>query len=330
MMLSSHPRVSAHPLSQRRRTIARSGLVTLQAAMISLVAVAPAGAQNRSEILPSPPGVTGYMRMGGIFHENFFQVPDSAPRRDVLAGVLEFRAEEKLGEDDGYRAYVRADYYQFQQLGSSPGLLVGGGRVRGAHQFDVSVTAQWHRPRFEYGDELEQANIVGASGTYSLRVLSALELVALGEYGYDTLRINTKLRGASHDAGAAVRFRPLRRLVAELGVLQGARDQNGVEQYVNETSYVQLRTSAIPRTYLSLRYRNRSRDYTTGDSRSSNFGREDRRTQVTAYLDLKLWGSLMWNLSGGLERAESSKAGSSFRSKQFGTTLSVMLPTAVW
>ena len=318
--------------AKRRRTVVCAARITLlHAVIVSMLTVAPAAAQNRPEIMAPPPDVTGYMRMGGIFHENFFQVPDGGPRRDVLAGVLEFRAEEKLGEDDTYRAYFRTDFYQFHQLGSSPGLLVGGGRIRGAHQFDISVAGQWRRPRFEYGDELEQANILGSSASYSLRILSTLDLIAIGEYSYDALKINTKLHGTSYDAGAAVRYGAFRRrLSAEVGVLQGARDLGDVQQYVNDTRYLQLRASAIPRTYLSVRYRTRIRDYSTSDSRSSNFGREDRRRQVTAYLDVKLWGNLMWNLSGGLEEAESTRVGGGFRSRQFGTTLSAMLPTPVW
>ena len=314
--------------SNRRVMLLRAGrLVTLQAAIISVLTVAQSAAQNRPEVMAFPPDVTGYMRMGGIYHENFFQAPDGGPRRDVMASVLEFRTEEKLGGENAYRAYLRADFYQFQQLGSSPGLLAGVGRVQGANQFDLSVFSQWHRPRFDYGDKLEQANLLGTSASYSVRVVSPLEVVALGEYSRDSLKINSSLHGTTYEAGAAVRVRALRRSVsAEAGVLQGASTLNDMRQYINETAYVALRTSAIPRTYLSVRYRNRLREYTTDDVRSSSFGRQDRRRQVTAYLDLKLWGNLMWNLSGGLDQAKSTKPGSSFRSRQFGTTLSVMLP----
>jgi hypothetical protein len=309
----------------------RFRLVTLHVAVISMLAVAESDAQNRPEVMAFPPELTGYMRAGGIFHENFFQAPNDGPRRDVLAGVLELRAEEKLGATDAYRAYLRTDFYRFERLGSSPGVLVGVGRIRGANQFDLSVTGQWRRPRFDFGDELEQANILVANGSYSLRVAPLLELVALGEYSRDSLRINTALRGRSYEAGAAVRSRLFRRRVsAEAGVLQGARDLNDLRQYVDETAYVVVRASLIPRTYLSVRYRNRVREYTATDAAASNFGREDRRQQVTAYLDLTLGGNLVWNLSGGLEEADSTKPGRGFRSRQFGSTLSVMLPTKKW
>jgi hypothetical protein len=314
--------------SERRGVMRPSLLVTLHAVVISMLTVGESAAQNRPEVMAFPPELTGYMRMGGIFHENFFQAADDGPRRDVLAGVLELRGEEKLGTDSAYRAYFRTDLYQFQQLGISPGVLVGVGRIRGVNQFDLSVAGQWHRPRFDYGDELEQANIVAATGSYSLRIVSPLDLVALGEYSHDSLRINSALRGRSYEVGGALRYRAFRRrLTAEGGVIQGARDLNGLLQYVNDTAYVVLRTTAIPRTYISVRYRSRLREYTTDNAASGNFGREDRTEQVTAYLDLALGGNLVWNLSGGLERADSTKRGSSFRSRQFGSTLSVMLPT---
>jgi hypothetical protein len=318
-------RCSSSP-TRRRVMLPRTGFVTLHAVVLLMLAVGESAAQNRPEVMPFP-SVTGYIRMGGIFHENFFQLPNDGPRRDVLAGVLEMRIEERLGSDGAFRAYTRADLFQFEQLGSSPGALVGVKRVRGANQFDVSLTAQWGRPRFDNGDDLEQANIVLASGSYSLRVVSPLELIALIEYSRESLKVNAERRSRSYEVGAAVRYRAFRRRVsAELGVLQGARDLDDLRQYVNETAYVTVRTTVIPRAYLSARYRNRMREYTIDDPRSRNFAREDRRQQLTVYVDLAVWGNLVWNLSGGVEQADSTKPGSGFRSRQFGTTLSVMLP----
>jgi hypothetical protein len=319
---------SSLPPPRRRVMLSRHGLVTVHAIIISLVAVGQSAAQNRPEIMAFPPEVTGYMRMGAIFHENFFQLPNDGPRRDVLAGVLELRIEEKLDFDGAFRVYTRGDVFQFQQLGSSPGGLVGVRRARGANQFDLSVTGQWSRPRFDSGDELEQANILAANGSYSLRIVSPLELIALAEYSRESLKLHSERRSRSYEVGGAVRYRALRgRVSAEGGLLQGVREINDViQQYVNETRYVAVRTTVIPRMYISVRFRNRIRGYTTDDAASRNFGREDRRRQVTAYLDLALWGNLVWNLSGGIDEADSTKPGSAVRSRQFGTTLSVMLP----
>jgi hypothetical protein len=305
----------------------RTGLVVPLALFVSMLAVRESAAQNRPEVLAFPPEVTGYMRFGGIFHENFFQLSNDGPRRDVMAGVLELRIEESLGAAGAQKAYVRGDLFQFEQLGLSPGAIVGVKRVQGANQFDLSLTGQWSRPRFDSGDELEQANLVAANGSYSLRVASPLELIAMAEYSRESLKIHSDRRSKSYEVGGAVRFRTFRRRVStEVGVLQGTRDLNDLQQYVNDTAYVAVRTTVIPRVYLSVRYRNRIRHYTTGDTASRNFGREDRRQQMTAYLDLSLWGNLVWNLSGGVEQADSTKPGSGFRSRQFGTTFSVMLP----
>jgi hypothetical protein len=317
-------------ITRGRRVPGPSGLaVLLSVLVISMLAPVESAAQNRPEIMGSfPPEVTGYIRMGGIFHENFFQLPNDGPRRDVVAGVLELRIEERLGRQGGYRAYTRADLFQFQGLGTSPGVLGGLRRVQGAHQFDLSITAQWNRPRFDGGDDLEQANVLGGSGSYRLRVVSPLELIALAEYRRDSLKLNRHQDSESHDLGAAVQYRAFRRRVsAEAGFTQGGRRTSDPgQEYVQETAYVVVRTSAIPRTYLSVRYRHRVRGYTTEDATSRNFEREDQRQQVTAYMDIALWGNLVWNLSGGFEQAESTRTGTGFRARQLGSMISVMLP----
>lgn len=306
----------------------RRAMVLLHIAVLSVAVAGESSAQNRPEVMAFPPEVTGYIRMGGIFHENFFQLPDDGPRRDVLAGVLEVRVEERLGGRTGsIRAYTRADVFHFQQLGSSPGALVGVRRVQGINQFDVAVTGQWNRPRFDNDDDPALANVIGGTASYSVRVVRPLDLIALGEYSRQWLKVKTAAHSATYEIGAAVRYRPFRFVSTEVGFLEGGSTIDNVNQrYLNETAYVAVRTSVIPRTYLSLRYRTRVRDYTTDNAASSNFGRQDRREQVTGYLDLAVGRNLVWGLSAGLEEAESTKRGSGFRAKQFGTTLSVMLP----
>lgn len=316
-----------HSRSSALWTVTGTVAVVVQSVVVSLLAAAEASAQNRPEVMALPPEVTGYIRMGGIYHENFFQLPDEGPREDVVAGVLEVRIEERLGRSGAMRAYTRADVFHFRHLGSSPGALVGVRRIGGVNQFDVAVTGQWNRPRFDIDDDPQQANVIGGNASYGVRVIRSLELMALGEYSRQWLTQNAGVRSATYDIGGAVQYRPIRRLSTEVGILRGRREIDDVnQQYLNETAYVAVRTSVVPRTYLSVRYRTRVRDYTSDDIRSSNFRRQDRREQVTAYLDLALWGNLVWNLSAGLEEAESTKRGGGFRSRQFGTTFSVMLP----
>jgi hypothetical protein len=158
-------------------------------------------------------------------------------------------------------------------------------------------------------------------------VVTPLELIALAEYRRESLKLNRDQDSESHDIGGAVRYRAFgRRVSAEVGLMQGARETSEFDQeYLQKAVYIVVRTMAIPRTYLSVRYRNRVREYTIEDPMSRNFGREDRREQVTCYLDIGLWGNLVWNLSGGFEEGESTRTARAFRSRQFGTTFSVML-----
>ena len=163
---------------------------------------------------------------------------------------------------------------------------------------------------------------------YGLRVVSPLELIAQGEYQRDLLRVRHDRDSKSYEAGGALRVRVFgRRVSGEGGFLHGALETTRADQeYVQDTAYGQVRTAAIPRTYLSLRYRTRTRYYVFADPKSSNFRRQDKREQVTCYVDLTLWGNVVLNLSAGLERAFSTKVTSRFRSRQFAATLSVMLP----
>jgi len=304
-----------------------TGFVALVWALaLSVVAAGNAAAQNRPEIMSAPPEVSGYIRMGGIQFENFFQLPDDLPRRDLWAGVLETRVEHHLGRDGGFRAYTRADLFQFQHRGVSPGVLGGFRRVEGIHRFDVSLAAQWNRPRFDSGDSPEQANMLIGYGSYGLNIKS-LELAAMIEYVDEALKLRRGLDSVSRDAGFAVRYSGFRRrLSAEVGVMQGTRESTDLAQnYEQETRWVVVRTSAIPRVYASARYRTRVRDFVIDDATARNFGRQDRRRQLTGYVDIALWGNVVWNVSGGLEDADSTRRTSGFRSKQFATTLSVML-----
>lgn len=318
------------PAPTRSRAIPwKRAVATLGRVLVVLcVTAGESAAQYRPEVMRLSPDVTGYIRMGGIRYENLFQLPDDGPRRDVLAGVLELRIEENLGRYHPISAYMRADLFQFQQLGLSPGVRAGLRRVRGTHQFDLSVAAQWNRPRFDSGDELEQLHVASAAGSYTLRVVPPLDLIALGEYHRESLKVNRDQDSESREVGGAVRLRLFgRRVSAEAGLLQGARETTRLDQeYVQETAYVQVRSAAIPRTYVSVRYRARTRDYTIENATSRNFGRQDRRRQVTCYLDIALWGNLVWNLSGGLEQGDSTRTTSAFRSRQFATMFSVMLP----
>lgn len=306
------------PLSHRVATL-------VWALCLSIAAAGDAAAQNRPEIM-SVPEVNGYIRMGGVLFENFFQLPDDLPRRDMWAGVLEVRVEEHLGRDGGFRAYTRADLFEFQHRGLSPGVLGGFRRVEGLNRFDVALSAQWNRPRFDSGDSPEQANILVGNASYSLALWS-LELAAMAEYLDESLKLRRGQDSVSRDAGVAIRYRAFRRRVsAEVGVMQGTREASDLAQdYTQETRWVVVRSSVVPRMYLSARYRTRVRDFTIEDVTSRNFGRQDRRRQLTGYVDITLWGNLVWNLSGGFEEADSTRSTSAFRSKQFATTVSVML-----
>lgn len=88
------------------------------------------------------------------------------------------------------------------------------------------------------------------------------------------------------------------------------------ESTTTET-YDQARSAPTDTVYLSLRYRMRQREYTTGDVASSNFDREDDRNQWTLSADWKMLPGLIWNLYYANETADSSREGRDFDTKVY-------------
>lgn len=288
-------------------------IVTSLLLCASVLSAVNAAAQAR----PTP---SGEFRTGGVFYENFFQAPDDGPRRDVWAALIEVRFEDPVADDDRLRAYTRIEFLQFREIGSSPGVLVGVKRRGRTHRFDAYGTMQWNRPRSDVGDELDRADQLGGGASYAYR-LAGLQVAGQAEYREEFLKPERITASRFHEAGGSLSYRAFDgRVVPEIGLLQGRR-HTGIarNEYVQETAYVELRTSAVPRVSLNTRYRWRRRDYTVRDVTSRNFGRVDRREEVRATMDISLAEPLFWNVSAAVEHARSTRPGRAFVAKSFGT-----------
>lgn len=286
----------------------RNGLAIL---LVSTLSALTASAQSRS---PS-----AEFRTAGAFYGNYFQVPDSGVRKDVWGAVTEIGFEDPVADSDRTRSYARIELLQLREIGTSPAVLFGVKRRGRTHRFDVYATMQWNRPRSDVGDELERADQLGGGAEYTLRV-AGFQMTGEGEYREEFLKPQRVTTSRTYEAGGSFGYRAFRgRVVPEVGLLRGRR-MTGIArtEYVRDTSYVGLRMTAVPRLSIGVRYRRRLRDYTIQDVNSKNFGREDRRDQIRASVDIATDGPLIWNCFGAVEEGRSTRPGRAFVAKSFG------------
>jgi hypothetical protein len=259
---------------------------------------------------------SGQFRTGGFFYEKSFDESEENPRQEVWAGTLEIRFEDPLANDDRLRAYARIELQQYRELGSSPGALVGVKRRGRSHSFDVYGAMQWNRPRLDVGDDLETADLPGAAGSYTYRIVGGLQLTALAEYREEFLKPQRITGSRIHELGAMVSYRGP--VTPEVTFDRGLRKTgNPSNEYVQEGIAFGVRSSAIPRVSMNAHYRQRRREYTIQELTARNLGRVDQRDQITAGVDISSGDTVSWNLSGAVERGDSTRPGRGFISRTF-------------
>lgn len=240
-------------------------------------------------------------------YDNFFQAPEGTPQEQVMALFGEVGAS--VGIRGPLRAYGSFNTLHYDQdaLDGSHGIRVGLRREGRPHTFDVFGEQLIDRPSFDVGDEFDRADIRTFGGEYAYRITDDWQVSVDGELQEQEFDL-TPVRDNEYGAiGAAVRWRRSRLLSPEIGYRTGERDVNDATlSYVQRDLYVQLRSSPMPTLYLSLRYRDRGRDYSTGDVASPNFGREESRRQIALGADWTFMRNLVLNLYAAREKVDSN------------------------
>jgi hypothetical protein len=294
-------------------------------AVLAGLAIAALGHPRDAAAQAARTGPSGHVRMGGMFHENFFQLPSDVPRQDVWARFVEVTFEDPVEPDGASRIFLRVDLMQFASMGISPGASLGFRLDDETHSFNVTGTYEWNRPRLEIGDAVTPANVAGLGATYSYRGIPDFQITGMGRYYRDWLR-DQPSNGRFDEIGGAVRYRGFGRAISpEVGYALGRR-LTAIEgdEYEERTWFVTLRSSGVPRTYVTTRYRHRLREYTNVLPGSRNTGRVDRRHQVTTSVDVNLSQSLVWNFSLRFERALASRADRSFTTLAMGSGITML------
>lgn len=237
----------------------------------------PGLAQDRPDRLE-----TRVQVLGAVF-DNFFQSSVDTAQRTIHAGTAEGRLSVRPDRAVPLQLYVEGVYVRYEALGGSP--EVGGGlRYTGRpHELRVRVGYQDDRPAFDLGEVVRTADISQALTTYSYRLGEDWETGAELQYAriqFDNVPANdTDL----YSAGGSLRYRGWGYdLSPEVGVSVGRREAVDPDQeYGRHRLYARLVSVPVPGLYASVRYRYRSRGYTSSDPSHRNFDRSDEGSQWT-------------------------------------------------
>lgn len=240
-------------------------------------------------------------------YANFFQRAEGQAQDDVQALYGEAGASVTLSRTAPLRAYGNVNVMQFSEsdLSTSPGIRVGLRLDGRPHAFDVRAEQLLDRPSFDIGDEFDRADITNLAGEYSYRVTRDWQVSLEGEYQKQDIEVTTLRDNDFLGAGAAVRWRGSRLFSPEIGFRSGRREvEDDTLSYDQDEMYLQIRSAPTPEIYISARYRDRGREYTSG--------REDDRRQITASVDWSMTPTLIWNFYGSHETVKVNRAGRDF------------------
>lgn len=291
----------------------------------------PGLAQDRDDVPPRPDEKRWdmlterfefWVRAQGLFFGNFFQATGGREEEDVAALLGEVGTSVRL--TDALATYASFNYlkYEDEGLDSSHGFRLGLRGEARPHAFDVNYDQQMDRPTFDVGDVFDRADVRRIAGEYSNRVTSRWQVTLDAEAEEQEFDLTPARDNDFAGLGAAIRYRGWRRFSPEIGYRVGDRDVTDSTQSYDQTDlYLQVRSPLSPAVYASARIRSRAREYSTENTSSSNFGREDDRIQLSGYADVRLREPLTLNLYGSWEDVDSNLPGRDFSATLFAAGL---------
>lgn len=223
----------------------------------------------------------------GLLFDNFFQAPEDAEETTVkgLRGVgrLEFRPDP-ASPVTLIGGFGRTVYDSGLEDAT---LLLGGLRVQSRpHDLELLAGYEIDRPILDVGDGLGTADVLFVDGEYGYRLTSDWELKGMLDVQRQDFAIDETDNNTILGVGPAIRYRGFGSgFSPEVGALFGGRSASDPGEDHSQTDlYVKVRMAPSPDLYLSFRLRRRMRDYSVEDVADRNFGREDRRNQLSAVL----------------------------------------------
>jgi hypothetical protein len=256
------------------------------------------------------------IRLQGQVFGNFFQATDDRLAEDVTALTTQYRATVKPLSDKPYEFYGHADYQHYTSIDrdNSYGGGVGMNYNGDVHSFGAYVERGENRASFDVGDQTAIANITTFGADYTYRVTRDWDLKADASFDKQRFSLETGNESDGQAFGASVRYRGFGRIFSpRVGYVAGTRDAvNPNDSYDDTYWYLQVISVPHPNVYLSARYRDRLRDYSTNDVTSSSFGREDQRTQWMLSANYRLTTHVGLSAYYATEATDSSRVGRDF------------------
>ena len=273
--------------------------------VLSLGLALSAAAQATSN---QQPAFGVWLKGQALLYGNFFQAPEGTPEDDVLAGLAEIGASYRLSRATPLRVYASYNYlkYDDESLDKSDGFRAGLRLEGRPHAFDVYAEELRDRPTFDVGDVFDRADIRTVAGEYSYRFLDDWSASVDGELQKQDYEFTPARDNDFHALGAAIRYRGFRAFSPEIGYRVGERDVNDdTLSYDQRDLYLQIRSNLTPALYLSIRFRDREREYAA-------IGREDTRRQLSAGVDWTTSPHLTWNVYYARENTDVNLEGRDF------------------
>ena len=261
------------------------------------------------------------VRLQGYRFGNFFYTSIKGTEEDVLAFGTEYRAAYRTRKRPA-EVYAHASFlhYDHERLEDSFGGRLGLRYMGRINTFRTFVDRTVNRPSFEVGNVFAPADTTTFALEHAVRVSKNWELGAEGRRQVQAFespqRLPSRLRrdNTFSSIGGAVRYRGFGyRYTPSIGFRHGnLRVRNFEESYGDRNWYLQMETIPVDGLYFSLRYGERSRDYTIGNPLSGNFGRQEGRGQVEFVTDYKPEGRVGYTLYYAREHVDSQRVNGDF------------------
>ena len=205
----------------------------------------------------------------GFRFENFFQARGGAPEEDVNAAGFEYTTAYRRHENGpDFFGSLYVINYGVEGTVNTFGGRVGMSRYGNVHGFYAYLDRMQNGWSFDIGETTANANITSIVGIYSYRVHQDWQL-GLSSYSewqsFDVER--TGYEGTYHELEGEVRYRGFGRIFEpRLGYAFAERDvEDPSDRYDHRYWFVELRSRPHPRVDVSVRFRDRTRDYQTVD-----------------------------------------------------------------
>ena len=284
-----------------------------------LVTAAGASAQT-------PPKLEAAASLDVLVFDNFFQAPAPEDGLTVTATRLLGRVGGPLDADHPVKIFGEIGRTWYSEFSGST-IFGGITQVRDRmHSLDAAVRYELDRPTLDVGDQFGQANVFSIDTEYGYRLNRDWEVKGLFDLQRQAYAVQSERTNTIFGVGGAVRYRGFGSSFSpEVGLLTGTRSVVDPSENHSQTDfYVKVRSTPTPPVYLSVRYRYRARDYSVDALDDRNFGREDRRSDLTALAAIVLARYLTLNVYYAFQDANSTVASRTFTNQllSFGLTVS--------